>query len=157
STTASSTSSPSASILFRSAHPPLRVTSVDMGVADELLAELRTVVGRDDLAYAEPPRRLTGGFFTENHVFALAGAPVPWDGHLVLRLFPRSMPHDAIVRETEVQRGLARAGYPTPPVVAYDDALRIDGRRYLVMEYVNGAPLMGGITPGKLIKDLPVL
>ena len=45
------------------------------------------------------------------------------------------MPEDAVVRETEVQRGLANAGYPTPQVLAFDLARRIDGRRYLVMEF----------------------
>jgi aminoglycoside phosphotransferase (APT) family kinase protein len=127
------------------------------GVAAELLAELGSVLGRTDLTYAEPPVRLTGGFFTENHAFRLAGAPAPWDARLVLRLFPHSMPDDAVVRETEVQRGLASAGYPTPNVLAFDDNRRIDRRRYLVMEFMDGAPLMSGITPGKLIHDLPVL
>ena len=45
-------------------------------------------------AYAEPPVRFEGGYFTENHAFRLTDAPPPWDRPLVVRLFPSTSPSD---------------------------------------------------------------
>src|SRR6202035_5780205 len=58
----------------------------------ELLDVVRRAVGRDDVTYAEPPVRFSGGFFTENHAFRLADVPPPWNAELVVRLFPSESP-----------------------------------------------------------------
>jgi aminoglycoside phosphotransferase (APT) family kinase protein len=126
-------------------------------LADELLVELRPVVGRADLAYAEAPTVLTGGFFTENHAFRLADVSSPWSGSMVVRLFPPVVSDDAVRREAVVQRQLAAAGFPTPPVTHFDPQARLDGRRYFVMERMAGKPLMGGIRAGTLLRDGPGL
>jgi aminoglycoside phosphotransferase (APT) family kinase protein len=126
-------------------------------LASELLAELGPVIGGGDLSYAEPLARLSGGFFTENYGFRLAGAPPPWDGRLVVRLFPVVVDDDAVRREAVVQRELAAVGFPTPAVLHFNADAHVDGRRYFVMERMPGAPLMGGIRFGALLRDGPRL
>ena len=126
-------------------------------VADELLAELAPVIGVDDPSFAEPPVLLTGGFFTENHRFRLSNVPAPWDRPLVVRLFPLTVPDHVVHLEATVQGGVGDAGLPTPRVVHFDPGARIDGRRYFVMEFVNGVPLLGGIRVGVLVRQGPRL
>ena len=128
-----------------------------MTLADELLAALAPIVGRGELTYAEPPELLTGGYFTENHRFRLADAPAPWDRALVLRLFPVTVPERVVRLEGTVQRGIAAAGLPTPEVVHLDLGARLDGRSYYVMEFVAGAPMMGGINVGTIVRQGPRL
>ena len=113
--------------------------------ADSLLTELAAIIGAPDLKLAEAPRRLTGGFFTENHRFRLANAPPPWDTPLVVRLFPVVVPDDVVRLEAVVQGGVAAAGLPAPRVVHFDPNAWLDGRRYFVMECMPGRPLLGDI------------
>jgi aminoglycoside phosphotransferase (APT) family kinase protein len=120
-------------------------------LAGELLDAVFTEVGRADVAYAEPPVRLSGGFFTENHAFRLTGAPPPWDGPLVVRLFPSSAPSDFARREAAVQGVLVDQGFPAPRVVLFDDAARLMGRHFFVMERLPGRPMVGGIRVRELI------
>ena len=124
-------------------------------INDELLGELRRVIGVDDLAFAEAPEKLSGGFFTTNFRFRLVGASSPWDGPLVVRLFPPVIADDSVVQEAVVQRGLAAAGLPTPAVLHFDLAARVDGRRYFVMEFLSGGPLLAGIGVGPIIRNGP--
>ena len=126
-------------------------------LADELLDVARSETGRVDLAYAELPVRLGGGFFTDNYAFRLAGAPEPWDGPLVARLFPSESPPDLAHREAVVQRVLADQRYPAPPIVWFDTDARLDRRRCFVMRKLPGRPLIGGIAFGRLLTSLPKL
>jgi aminoglycoside phosphotransferase (APT) family kinase protein len=126
-------------------------------LADELLVELAPVVGRDELAYLEPPQRLTGGYFTENLRFRLVDVPAPWDRPLVVRLFPPTVPESVVRLEGTVQRGMASAGIPTPEVVHFDVDARLDGRRCFVMEFMDGVPMLGGITAGTIVRQGPRL
>ena len=128
--------------------------SEDVGVlADELLDALHRKIGGTQPTYAEPPVRFEGGYFTENHGFRLAGAPPPWDGPLVVRLFPSTSPSDLPRREAAVQRVLSDQGYPAPPVVLFDDEARLVGRRFFVMARLPGRPLLGGIRVRELAKS----
>jgi len=120
-------------------------------LADELLAVARADTGRDDLAYVEPPVRLSGGFFTANHAFRLDGAPPPWDGPLVVRLFPNDAPADLARREAVVQRVLAAQGYPAPDIVWWDDSMRLLERHCFVMRRLPGRPVLGGIKPLEIL------
>ena len=112
-------------------------------LAGELLDALRDTVGADAV-YAEPPVHLSGGFFTENHGFRLAGAAPPWDGPLVVRLFPWSAASDLARREATVQTTLVEQGYPAAAVLFFDDDARLDGRRFFVMVRLPGRSLIGG-------------
>jgi aminoglycoside phosphotransferase (APT) family kinase protein len=120
-------------------------------LGDELLDVVRVETGCAGLEYARVPVRLSGGFFTENLAFSVAGAPAPWDGPLVVRLFPSEAPDDLARREATVQRVLAAHGYPAPAVVWFDDTARISDRRCFVMRRLPGQPMVGGIKPRDLL------
>jgi aminoglycoside phosphotransferase (APT) family kinase protein len=124
-------------------------------LADELLAFARAATGSPELTYAEPPVRLGGGFFTDNHAFRLAGARPPWDGAMVVRLFPAFSPPELALREATVQTWLAEQGYPAPRVVCFDADARVGGRRFFVMERLPGRALLGDIRPADLVRSLP--
>jgi hypothetical protein len=122
----------------RHLRPPIFATRVAM-LAGELLELLRVRTGTPDLRYAEPPTRLSGGYYTENHMFRLAGAPEAWPDSLVVRLFPTSSPPDLARREAVIQSVLADRGFPAARVLAFDDESRLDGRRFFVMALPPGA------------------
>jgi aminoglycoside phosphotransferase (APT) family kinase protein len=126
-------------------------------LADELLDVLCPAVGVDDLRYAEPLVRFTGGFFTENHSFRLANVPAPWNEPLVLRLFPSAMRPENVRCEVEVQRAVSVQNYPTPRILAFDESKRLCGRQFLVMQRLPGNALMGDIGVGTIIRRGPRL
>ena len=123
-------------------------------LAEDLLDAVRSQLGGADVVYAEPPALLSGGFFTENYAFRLAGAPRPWDGPLVVRLFPSEAPPDLAHREAAVQRVLVGPGIPGA-------ASRLVRRRRaprravdcFVMERLPGRPLVGGIRLRELLSS----
>jgi aminoglycoside phosphotransferase (APT) family kinase protein len=121
-------------------------------VGDELLELLRAHLNTTTLEYAEAPRTLRGGFFTENRAFRLADPPPGWDAPLVVRLFPSDAPADLAARESAVQSDLVRQGYPAAPVRFHDPVARVDGRRFFVMDRLPGRALVGGMRPGDLLR-----
>jgi aminoglycoside phosphotransferase (APT) family kinase protein len=122
-------------------------------VADGLLTLLRQRLDRADLLYAEAPRRLSGGFYTENWVFTLTGAPDGWPSRLVLRLFPGPGPNELAEREAAVQNVLVAQGYPTPRVLMWDESTDAFGRSFLIMEFLAGRPLMSDVGVGQLVRS----
>ena len=61
------------------------MTQPDMAAA--LLAALRSLLGKPDLAFIEAPTRLTGGYDTGVYAFLLNGAEGDFAGPLVIRIF----------------------------------------------------------------------
>jgi aminoglycoside phosphotransferase (APT) family kinase protein len=120
---------------------------------DELLHVLRDAFGAPDITFAEAPMLLGGGFFAENYGFRLAGAASAWDVPMVVRLFPNSAPLDSAAREVAVQTTLTDQGFPAARVLFFDDAARLDGRRFFVMERIPGEPLINGIRLGELTRS----
>jgi aminoglycoside phosphotransferase (APT) family kinase protein len=119
------------------------VTVNSDGLADQLLAVLRSVTGSPSLAYARAPVPLTGGFWAELFGFSLAQPPDGWPHDLVARLMPEAR---TARRETLIQAAVAAAGFPTPVVRAAgepDDGL---GRAFMVMDRAPGAPLLSGLS-----------
>jgi aminoglycoside phosphotransferase (APT) family kinase protein len=118
------------------------VTVNSDGLADQLLAVLRSVTDSPSLAYARTPVPLTGGFWAELFAFSLAQPPDGWPDDLIARLMPE--PNTAR-KETLIQAAVAAAGFPTPVVRAAggpDDGL---GRAFMVMDRAGGAPLLSGL------------
>lgn len=92
-----------------------------------------------------------GGFWAAIYSFQLATPPAALSGPLVLRVMPNTK--SAIV-ETIFQRDVAEQGYPAPRVVldGFDDEL---GGAFMVMERVDGAPLLAGLKVGGALLSLP--
>ena len=112
----------------------------DVGRA--LLAHLRRTLGRSDLDWAEPPRRITGGFDTAIYGFRLAGAPDAFGGPLVLRLF-RAEASTAHARfEGAVHTAVAALGYPAPRVLSTSEPGGELGRAFLLLERVPGRRML---------------
>lgn len=127
---------------------------MDDELAPRLLKALRELTDEPRLEYAEPPDRLTGGFWAELVAFRLAAAPDGLAGDLVARV----MPDPQMARkETVIQAMVADQGFPTPAVHLAggpDDGL---GRAFMVMDRVNGAPLLAGLDGVGAITALPRL
>ena len=70
-----------------------------------------------------------------------------------MRLFPVDAPDELARREATVQRVLVDQGYPAPGIVFFADERCLDGRRFFVMERLPGAPLLGGIRVGELLRS----
>ena len=124
------------------------------GLADQLLAVLRSVTGSTSLAYARAPVSLTGGFWAELFGFSLAQPPDGWPHDLVARLMPEA---NTARRETLIQAAVAAAGFPTPVVRAAggpDDGL---GRAFMVMDRAPGAPLLSGLNLAGVLGRGPAL
>ena len=119
------------------------VTVNSDGLADRLLAVLRSVAGSPALTYARAPVPLTGGFWAELFAFSLAQPPDGWPHDLVARVMPEA---NTARRETLIQAAVAAAGFPTPVVRAAggpDDGL---DRAFMVMDRAPGAPLLSGLS-----------
>src|SRR5215469_1148061 len=97
----------------------LRSTRESRGVTDEnviqsLLEYIRSTTARRGLAYAETPTRMSGGFDATILGFSLRGAPEPFSGPLVLRLFQanadgRRAPREAAMQKRACGIGLSSA------------------------------------------------
>jgi aminoglycoside phosphotransferase (APT) family kinase protein len=130
--------------------------TVDADLPGRLLEVLRAVTAVPALAYAEPPRPLTGGFWAELFTFSLASAPPWWPSQLVARLMP-----DAVLarKETIVQAAVASAGFPTPVVRASGGPEGGLGRAFMVMDRAPGSPPLAGLAGAgaiaSAIKALP--
>ena len=111
-------------------------------VADELLQHLRTEPGLEGASFAEPPKRLIGGFETLIYAFRLSEAATHLAGPLVLRLLPEPGGMRQAGKEAVFQNAVAAAGYPAPRVLVAGDERTIRGRAFNVMERVPGHSMM---------------
>jgi aminoglycoside phosphotransferase (APT) family kinase protein len=131
------------------------VSDVQADVIDELRTVLRRATGEVDMDFAEPPTRLTGGFWAQLFLFRLTSARPPWQGPLVARVMPDP---DMAAKETVFQRAVAAQGYPTPRVHAAggpEDG--VDGQAYMVMDFARGRPLLDGLDGVRALGKLPSL
>ena len=123
--------------------------TVDSGVLSDadalrgqLLGVLRLLTGSPVLEFAQPPERLTGGFWAELMAFSLTDPPEGWAGELVARL----MPDPGVARkETIIQAAVAAAGFPTPAVRASGGPAAGLGRAFMIMDKAAGRPLLSGL------------
>jgi aminoglycoside phosphotransferase (APT) family kinase protein len=116
--------------------------TVDTGIADRLLAVLRSAADAPGLEYKRRPEPMRGGFWAELFSFSLANPPAGWPTELVARLMPDP---GSARKETIVQRAVAAAGFPTPVVRAAggpDDGL---GQAFMIMDRAAGGPALSGL------------
>lgn len=116
---------------------------------------LRRVTSEPDLAYADKPEPLTGGFWAELVKFRLEGAPASWTGPLVARVMPDPV---TAAKETAFQGEVAAQGYATPAVhAAGGPAEGVGGRAFMVMDLAVGQPLLAGLDGLGALLKLPSL
>jgi aminoglycoside phosphotransferase (APT) family kinase protein len=115
---------------------------------------LRAETGLGAMAFDEPPRRLTGGFWATLLAFRLRNAPAAWRGDLVARVMPDA---GTAAKETIVQSEVAAQGYPTPVVHLAGGPDAGLGQAYMVMDLAAGEPLLGGRGGAGAIAALPSL
>jgi aminoglycoside phosphotransferase (APT) family kinase protein len=110
-------------------------------LATRLLAYLRETLGEPGLAFAEHPRRLTGGFDTQIFAFSLSGAPSAFVHPLILRLLDPQHDPTRALRERATHNALVALGYAAPRVVLASTEARWLGAAFLIMERLAGKPL----------------
>ncbi len=94
------------------------------------------------LGLAERLAPIGGGFDTRIFAFRLTGASSDWARPLILRILgPEHAPTRAL-REAAVQNAVARLGFPAPRVLAASADPSILGGPFLVMERVDGRPMV---------------
>lgn len=118
---------------------------------DEALLRILVEHAGAPQAFSHRPAPMTGGYWAAIYSFELAEPPEDLKGPLVLRVMPNP---DAAIVETIVQRTVANQGYPTPLVVldGSDEAL---GGSFMVMQRVEGVPLLAGLSIGGALLSLP--
>ena len=126
----------------------MNITTAEGKIAADLLAHLRTALGDNDIQYAKPPVRITGGFDTEIYAFRVHGAGEEWSGPLILRFFRSdnsmvtlSGPERARF-ETAVQNAIHSMGYPAPRVLYTCADSESLGAAFLVMERMPGRVML---------------
>jgi aminoglycoside phosphotransferase (APT) family kinase protein len=121
---------------------------------DALLELLRDRLGRPELAWAEPPRPLSGllagNSANEATRLVLRDPPAGWQGPFVLRVHRGEFAQSRCRVEALVQEALSAAGYPVPRVRMFaDDDGRV-GAPFLVMDLLpgwNGMEALAAIVP----------
>jgi aminoglycoside phosphotransferase (APT) family kinase protein len=119
-------------------------------VIDDALLRVMTARAGSQQAFVRPPTPMAGGFWAAIYGFELADPPSEMSGPLVLRV----MPIDGAISEAIVQRVVAEQGYPTPRVVVDGNDSGLGGA-FIVMEHVDGEPLLAGLGLGRLLLQLP--
>ena len=71
----------------------------DEAISERLLDFLKSELSTPSLTYAEPPRRLTGGYDTAIFAFALEDAPPEYAGPLILRVLQPAYPPQRALME----------------------------------------------------------
>jgi aminoglycoside phosphotransferase (APT) family kinase protein len=121
-------------------------------ITTALLAVLGRRFGRV-VQYAAEPTPLAGGFSNEIFRFRLADPPPGYDGELVLRL---THDDDDTAREAVIEDGVARAGYPAPPVLLHGTGAEL-GRPFIITPLLPGLPFDDAVRPSTALRMIPGL
>jgi aminoglycoside phosphotransferase (APT) family kinase protein len=120
-------------------------------VGPALLAYLGAHLEATGLCYAEAPEPLGRGFDTYIYAFRLEGEALAaaWARPLVLRLYPAARESAKAEREGAVQRFAAARGYPAVAPLAVDGLAEPFGLPLMVMDRVEGKPMLEriGLSP----------
>lgn len=93
-------------------------------------------------AFRAEPTPLGNGLDTYIYAFELADAPPPWDGPLVLRVYPNVGQADKARREEAVQIFATARGFPAATPIAVETQDSPFGLPFMVMRRVPGSPAM---------------
>jgi len=127
-------------------------------VTDGLVAYLRGALACPDLALAEAPVEISGGFDTTIYAVRLRGAPEAFSGALVLRLLRPHHEPARVLREQATQNAVADLGYPAPRVLLASTDPAILGAPFLLMQRRPGRPLVAthSLGMGRVLADVQV-
>ena len=125
----------------KSATAPAATAPVDA----PLLQYLRATEG-GDIAYAEPPEEITGGFETSIFGFRLDAAPARMSGPLILRLYPEGADPARAVFEGAAQNAIAELGFPAPRVHATCTDRSVIGGAFVIMDRAAGKPMIDALS-----------
>lgn len=126
----------------------------DETTLEQLLRAIRRAAAAPSLAWARPPRRLSGGFWAQMWRIRLSDTSEGLEGELVARVMPNA---EVAARETAVQAHLADHGYPTPHVrLAAGPGPDLD-RAWMLMDLAPGKPLLAGLSGLSALIRLPRL
>lgn len=115
----------------------------------QLLSILRGALDNPALLYAEPPRRMTGGFSNEIVRIRLLDAPPNFNGPLVLRAADDD---DDAMRESIIQHGVAQAGFHAPPVLMRGSSRSPLGRPFMISPLISGKRFDAMLRPTSALK-----
>lgn len=107
---------------------------------EALLGWLRARLG-DQVSYAAPPVRLTGGFDTVTMALRLDGAPAEFPKDLILRILPAAAPVTRLRREVATHEALVSAGFPAPRIYLHEEDQALLGGAFMVMERLPGTTM----------------
>ncbi len=122
--------------------------------ATQLLAAIRASTGDDRVTWSAPPVRMTGGYTTEMWQVRIDGGPAGLRGDRVARIMTDV---ETAQRETIVQQHLADVGYPTPAVCLAGDPTAELPLAWMVMDRVQGRPLLDGLSGPTVVLRAPQL
>lgn len=123
--------------------PAAEATAADAIEIDAPLLEyLCSALSAPELAYAEPPARILGGFDTLVYGFRLDGAPDEFSGPLVLRIFHNDPRPERVRFERAVQNEVASQGYPAPRVLHTCADAGAVGKAFVIMERLPGRMML---------------
>lgn len=124
------------------------------GTERRVLEALRLRLRAPELAYAAPPRPLSGGFWAEMFLLDLVNTPSDVPDRTVVRIAP----DPRLARwETTVQQGVVDQGFAAARIYAQggpDDAV---GRAWSLMDFLPGEPLLAGLSGRSAIVRLPMI
>jgi aminoglycoside phosphotransferase (APT) family kinase protein len=118
--------------------------------AEQILDVLRSAW--PDVALADEPRPLTGGFWATIVQLRLTGTPAGVPDDVVLRVVPHP---EMGAKEIAVQAALADAGAPTPVVHLTGPAGGPLGDAWAVMDLAPGEPLLAGLEGAAALRSFP--
>ncbi|MEX1253907.1 MAG: aminoglycoside phosphotransferase family protein [Dehalococcoidia bacterium] len=127
-------------------------------IGGALLAYLRGVLQAPELSYAEAPSQITGGYDTLVFGFRLSGAPEPFAGPLILRVFREADSGERARYENAVHDTVVALGYPAPRILLAEAEDAPLGRAFLVMVRLPGRTMLEMFfRPSRLIFQLAPL
>jgi aminoglycoside phosphotransferase (APT) family kinase protein len=123
------------------------------GADETVVAALRQAGAEGPIEFESGPTRLEGGRSADIFRFRLAAGLEGLDGRrdLVLRLSPGA----GSVGEGEMQREVARLGYPAPKVLHLGFLADGPSRAYIIMEAVDGRSMFDAVGALRSFRQVP--
>ena len=124
-------------------------------ITQDLTIFLRQTLG-STVSISAPLRQLKGGFDTDTYSFNIENGPADMPNELVLRLFRKNEAH-RVGTESTVQNAINTEIDLVPRVPIDSAGHRVDGRPFIVMEYLPGTNLGAQIGNPEILAAIPKL